>query len=371
MHGAAVSFRNIAKRYGSVVALEDFTLEVQPGEFVTLLGPSGSGKSTALNILAGFTDPTEGQLTVAGRDVLAMPPERRNVGMVFQSYSLFPHMDVFDNVAFPLKLRKVSRAEIQRRVASALEMVQLPGYERRRPSELSGGQRQRVAFARAVVFEPAVLLMDEPLGALDLKLREAMQAEIKRYHRQLGCTIVFVTHDQGEALALSDRIAVMGQARIAQIGTPEDIYDRPVSRYVAQFIGRTNALELLPMGQRRWQLPGLGLTFDEPAQDAPWPAEAAALCLRPEHLRRADGRSSALEFEAQVSEVTFLGDHTLYLLRTRQAAELQLHESRGAQAAPLRRGDQVRLAFDPTTASALSGPVHAASSHTPPPGDLP
>lgn len=212
-----------------------------------------------------------------------------------------------------------------------------------------------MAFARAVVFEPAVLLMDEPLGALDLKLRESMQAEIKRYHRQLGCTIVFVTHDQGEALALSDRIVVMGQSRIAQIGTPIEVYDRPADSYVAQFIGRTNALRLARVGPKRWQLTELGLEFDEPEHAAPWPADAATLCLRPERLRRAGARTSPIEFGAQITEVTFLGDHIHYQLRAGGGAELQMHESRGADTAPVRRGDQVRLTFDPATACALPG----------------
>lgn len=365
MQGASVSFQRISKRYGSVVALANFTLDIKPGEFVTLLGPSGSGKSTALNILAGFTEASDGQLTIEGRDVLAMPPEQRNIGMVFQSYSLFPHMDVFDNVAFPLKLRKMDRTEIRRRVAASLEMVQLSGFERRRPSELSGGQRQRVAFARAVVFEPAVLLMDEPLGALDLKLREAMQAEIKRYHRQLGCTIVFVTHDQGEALALSDRIVVMGQACIAQIGSPEEIYDHPADKYVAQFIGRTNALGLSRVGPKRWHLTELKLDFDEPELSTAWPADAETLCLRPERLRRTDTRNSPIEFGALVTEVTFLGDHIHYQLLSSGGAELQMHESRGAHIAPARRGDELRLTFDPATASALTRTTKYPNFNTP------
>jgi putative spermidine/putrescine transport system ATP-binding protein len=336
------------------MALSDFTLDIAHGEFLTLLGPSGSGKTTALNILAGFTDPTEGELLVDGRDVLSMPPERRNVGMVFQSYSLFPHMDVFENVAFPLRLRKVNRAEVRSRVAAVLEMVQLSGYERRRPAELSGGQRQRVAFARAVVFEPAVLLMDEPLGALDQKLREAMQAEIKRYHRQLGCTIVFVTHDQGEALTLSDRIAVMGQARIAQVGTPQQVYDQPATRYVAQFIGKTNTFDLEAAGVRRWRLPQLGLEFTESGLPAPWPAQARSLCLRPERLCRSTSTLTALQFSVEVSEVTFLGDHVQYLLRAVQGVEVQMHESRGAYSAPLQRGASLTVSFDPATAVAVT-----------------
>ena len=353
MYGTAVSFQNISKQYGSVAALADFNLDIEPGEFITLLGPSGSGKSTALNILAGFAEPTGGQLMIGGREVLAMPPESRNVGMVFQSYSLFPHMDVFENVAFPLRLRKMGHADIQRRVSASLEMVQLSGFERRRPSELSGGQRQRVAFARAVVFDPAVLLMDEPLGALDLKLREAMQEEIKRYHRQLGCTIVFVTHDQGEALALSDRIVVMRQSRIAQIGTPEAIYDQPVDKYVAQFVGKTNTLGLELAQGGRWRLPGLGLEFDEPKVAPAWPKGSTALCLRPEHLRRTQMQSGDLNFSAEVTEVTFLGGRFLYQLRSTYGADLQMYESRGVNITPVRRGDSIRLTFDPVAASAL------------------
>ncbi|MEZ5646134.1 MAG: ABC transporter ATP-binding protein [Burkholderiaceae bacterium] len=353
MNGAAVSFRQISKRYDQAEVLSDFSLDIAPGEFVTLLGPSGSGKSTALNILAGFADPTQGQLTVAGQDVLSVPPERRNIGMVFQSYSLFPHLDVFENVAFPLRLRKVPRQELRQRVAAALDMVRLTGYEKRRPNELSGGQRQRVAFARAVVFEPSVLLMDEPLGALDLKLREAMQAEIKRYHRQLGCTIVFVTHDQGEALALSDRIAVMGQGRIAQVGTPQQIYDHPATRYVAQFIGRTNALTLERAGAKRWQLPELGLEFDEPPEVSPWPNDATALCLRPERLSRADASHNSgqsgrhVTFDAEVTEVTFLGDHIHYALRAGTCTDLQMQETRGLRSHTLQRGESVRLTSRP------------------------
>jgi putative spermidine/putrescine transport system ATP-binding protein len=216
--GARILFSSIRKVYRRDVALSSFSLAVEAGEFVTLLGPSGSGKTTALNILAGFTAASGGTLEVDGKSILDLPPEKREIGMVFQGYSLFPHMTVAQNVAFPLALRRVAKSEIARRVGEALEMVRLGSFGARMPNELSGGQRQRVAFARAVVFRPRVLLMDEPLGALDLKLREAMQLEIKRYHAELGCTVIFVTHDQGEALALSDRIAVMTDGEIAQVG---------------------------------------------------------------------------------------------------------------------------------------------------------
>lgn len=352
MKGAAVSFKQVAKQYGATNVLVDFTLDIAPGEFVTLLGASGSGKSTALNILAGFIDTSSGQVTVDGRNVLTDPPEARNIGMVFQNYSLFPHMDVFENVAFPLRLRKVSRADVRRRVTDVLEMVQLAGYESRKPNELSGGQRQRVAFARAVVFEPAVLLMDEPLGALDLKLREAMQSEIKRYHRQLGCTIIFVTHDQNEALALSDRIAVMGHARVAQIGTPQQIYDQPTSRFVAEFIGKTNVLALTSDGDGGVELPGLGAQFQIRHQASPH--DARFVSLRPERLRRSElGSDGLVTFEAQVIEVTFLGDNVNYIVRATGGAELMFRESRGHHIDSLTNGDWIRLGFDSREATML------------------
>ena len=361
MKGAAVSFRQVAKRYGTTDVLVDFSLDIASGEFVTLLGASGSGKSTALNILAGFVETSGGQVTVDGRNVLTVPPEARNIGMVFQNYSLFPHMDVFENVAFPLRLRKVSRDEVRRRVSAVLEMVQLDGYESRKPSELSGGQRQRVAFARAVVFEPAVLLMDEPLGALDLKLRESMQSEIKRYHRQLGCTIVFVTHDQNEALALSDRIAVMGHARVAQIGTPQQIYDQPASRYVAEFIGKTNVLALTFQDGGRVEVPDICAQFEVPVGHPAWPRNARFVSLRPEKLHRsAAAGNSLVAFDAQVTEVTFLGDNVHYVVRAPGGVELMFRESRGHQIGLLTRGDQIRLEFDPLEATALPEDVRPA-----------
>ncbi|MEO1194315.1 MAG: ABC transporter ATP-binding protein [Pseudomonadota bacterium] len=339
MAGASVSFQGVGKRYGAVKALADFELEVAPGEFMTFLGPSGSGKTTALNVLAGFVDPTAGDVLIDGRSVLDRPPERRQLGMVFQSYTLFPHMNVFDNVAFPLRLRRAPKAEVARKVAESLEMVRLSGYEARMPKELSGGQRQRVAFARAVVFEPPVLLMDEPLGALDLKLREAMQLEIKRYHAELGCTIIFVTHDQGEALALSDRIAVMGEGQIVQVDTPERIYDAPASRYVAEFIGKTNILTLTPGRNGAAEILEIGrsLPLGEPA---------ASLSVRPEKIHRvAEEEPGSLVFEARVEALLFLGDIVQYEVQLAGGHSLIFQEHRGPQTPLLKRGDQVRLGF--------------------------
>ena len=211
--GAVVEFSGVCKSFGDVEVLGNFTLSVGAGEFLTLLGPSGSGKTTALNMLAGFLNPSAGEISIAGVPVTATPIEKRNIGMVFQSYSLFPHMNVEQNVGFPLKMRGADRQVTRERIAAALDLVGLGGLMERMPNQLSGGQRQRVAFARAIVFEPKVLLMDEPLGALDLKLRERMQLEIKHYQQQIGCTVIYVTHDQGEALTLSDRIAIMDQGQ--------------------------------------------------------------------------------------------------------------------------------------------------------------
>ncbi|SNR69380.1 ABC transporter ATP-binding protein [Blastococcus mobilis] len=238
--GTSIDIRNVVKRYKGQTAVDDVTLSVEAGEFLTLLGASGSGKSTLLNIVAGFITADAGRIEVGGRDLTTVPPHRRDLGMVFQHYALFPHMTVWQNVAFPLKRRRVAKAQIASRVRQALEVVELGHLAERRPAQLSGGQQQRVALARAIVFEPQALLMDEPLGALDKRLREQLQLEIKRLHHELGTTFVFVTHDQEEALAMSDRIALLRDGRVVQIGSPQDLYDRPASRYAAEFLGESN-----------------------------------------------------------------------------------------------------------------------------------
>lgn len=344
--GASVTFEKVSKSYGSVHALADFDLTIEPGEFVTLLGPSGSGKTTALNVLAGFVEETSGDVRIGDSSVLGLPPERRNVGMVFQNYSLFPHMNVFENVAFPLRLRKMSKVDITRRVEETLAMVQLSDYGVRMPKELSGGQRQRIAFARAVVFEPPVLLMDEPLGALDLKLREAMQLEIKRYHSQLGCTIVFVTHDQGEALALSDRVAIMGEGRIAQIDTPDRIYDEPNSKYVADFIGSTNLFDFVRDNSMRLWFPDLGAGIDLPETDRGWGENCTSVSLRPEKLHReAPVDDLAVTFNATVEEYLFLGNIIQYSVRAESGRSLMFQEHRGPNVPMLARGEALKLTF--------------------------
>jgi spermidine/putrescine transport system ATP-binding protein len=239
---AAIRFENVTKRFGRTVAVDDVTVSVRRGEFFSLLGPSGCGKTTTLRMIAGFEQPTEGSVYLEGARVDDVPPYERNVNTVFQSYALFDHLDVEGNVAFGLKRRRVARDEIRHRVAEALELVELTGRERAKPRELSGGQKQRVALARALVNRPAVLLLDEPLGALDLKLRKQMQVELKQIQREVGITFLYVTHDQEEALSMSDRIAVMNDGRIEQCGAPEDVYERPTGEFVAGFIGISNLI---------------------------------------------------------------------------------------------------------------------------------
>lgn len=241
--GASLDIVGVTKRYSEVTAVDNVSLSIAPGEFVTFLGPSGSGKTTTLNMVAGFTSVTSGEISVNGKPLSHVPPYKRNLGMVFQHYALFPHMTVFENVAFPLRRRRVSKADVQARVKVALDQVKLQDFAHRYPAQLSGGQQQRVALARAIVFSPPVLLMDEPLGALDRKLRDELQLELRHLHKQLGLTFVFVTHDQEEALTLSDRVAVFNEGRIEQIGSPEQLYDRPHSRFVARFIGESNLID--------------------------------------------------------------------------------------------------------------------------------
>jgi len=252
----AVSFQKVSRHFGAVRAVNDVDLDIRPGEFFAMLGPSGSGKTTCLRLIAGFEQPNSGHIEIFGARAEGIPPYRRNVNTVFQDYALFPHLNVADNVAYGLMIRGMAKAERMREADAALEMVKLPGYRDRRPGQLSGGQRQRVALARALVNRPKVLLLDEPLGALDLKLRENMQEELKALQKSLGITFVFVTHDQGEALSMADRVAVFNDGRLMQLGTPQEIYGSPNSRFVADFVGSSNVLPPAftdrHAGQRRW-----------------------------------------------------------------------------------------------------------------------
>ncbi|WP_208328630.1 ABC transporter ATP-binding protein [Paraburkholderia sp. BL6665CI2N2] len=332
-----------------MTALHDFSLAVESGEFITILGSSGSGKTTALNALAGFMPVSSGDIRIGGRSVTNLPPERRELGMVFQNYSLFPHMSVAENVAFPLKMRGTARKDIDGRVKRALHAVQLEAYRARMPRELSGGQQQRVAIARAIVFEPPVLLMDEPLGALDLKLREALQFEIKSIQHQLGCTVVYVTHDQREALAMSDRIVVLRDGHIAQVGTPLDMYDQPRSRFVAQFIGQTNLFPADLGSAGQISIPGLGISWTDAR-----PATRSVpyfISVRPEHLTRRPGRDGDVRIDATLDEAIFLGDVIDFSARHSSGTAIHFREPRIASAPRLQRGDTVSLAFSPGDAA--------------------
>jgi putative spermidine/putrescine transport system ATP-binding protein len=281
--GSRLVLRGLRKRYASQTAIDDVSLDVEPGEFMTLLGPSGSGKTTTLNTISGFTELDAGSILMDGVDIAKVPPRKRGIGMVFQNYALFPHMTAAQNIAFPLAQRKVPKRERDQQVELALEIVRLSGYGDRRPAELSGGQQQRVALARAIVFEPGLLLMDEPLGALDRGLRESMQAELRRIHRDLGSTVILVTHDQEEALALSDRIAVFKDGRIEQVGTGQELYARPESLFVAKFLGESTIFGG-PVTH-----PSGGAVLDYEGQVLPAPvsttpvAGAGALVIRPEN----------------------------------------------------------------------------------------
>jgi putative spermidine/putrescine transport system ATP-binding protein len=305
--GTRIILAGVAKAYGTVRAVQGVDLEIEPGEFVTLLGPSGSGKTTLLNVVAGFVAPDAGDVLLDQRSVIGMPPYKRGLGMVFQNYALFPHMTVFDNIAFPLRMRGTASDQIGRAVRRVLEIVQLPDLGARYPHQLSGGQQQRVALARAVVFDPQALLMDEPLGALDKNLREQLQHELRRLHRQLGVTVVYVTHDQQEALALSDRIAVMNHGRIVQIGSGHELYEAPQSEFVAQFLGESNVLEGTMVARRDnvWGVSVEGLEITVPADDPPGGARVRLL-LRPERVQI--GAENTAGFPGRVEDVTYLGD---------------------------------------------------------------
>jgi putative spermidine/putrescine transport system ATP-binding protein len=304
---ASIRLDRIGKTFdGRVRAVDGVSLRIEPGEFFSLLGPSGCGKTTTLRMIAGFEAPDEGRIFVADRDLTEVPVHKRDMGMVFQSYALFPHRTVAENVAFGLRMRGLDCAEIATRVEAALKQVALTGYEERRPGQLSGGQQQRVALARAIVIRPPVLLCDEPLGALDRKLRQQMQIELKQLQKQLGVTLVFVTHDQEEALAMSDRIAVMNAGRVEQIGTPDEIYERPRTRFVADFIGEINLFDGVWAGGAFRFDGGRTLPALQPAvRDG-----AATLAVRPEKIALVESGAGVLS--GRIDTANFLGDQTLY-----------------------------------------------------------
>ncbi|HEX6141890.1 MAG TPA: ABC transporter ATP-binding protein [Geminicoccaceae bacterium] len=314
---AYVRFQDVQKSYdGETLVVKNLNLDVHQGEFLTMLGPSGSGKTTCLMMLAGFESATHGQIILDGQPINHVPPHRRNIGMVFQNYALFPHMTVDENLAFPLEVRHVPKDEIRRRVGRALGMVQLERFGNRRPGQLSGGQQQRVAVARALVFEPKLVLMDEPLGALDKQLREQMQYEIKHIHDSLGVTVVYVTHDQSEALTMSNRIAVFNEGVIQQLATPADLYERPGNSFVARFIGENNQLtgEVGGLDGATCRVRVNGAEIKALAVNVDRVGQATTLSLRPERVMVDPAPGSVPNaFEARVEELIYLGDH----MRTR------------------------------------------------------
>ena len=348
--GAQVVFDRIEKQYGNVMAVREVSLDIAPGEFVTLLGPSGSGKTTTLMMLAGFEIPTAGEIYVDKDPIAAVPPYRRNIGMVFQNYALFPHMTVGENIAFPLQMRKIGKSEIQQKTRDVLALVGLPGYEARYPRQLSGGQQQRVAVARALVFNPRVLLMDEPLGALDKQLRERLQLEIKALHDQLGVTIIYVTHDQEEALVMSDRIAVMNDGRIEQCGPPTELYDEPANRFVADFIGESNFIDgkvTTHEGDATCvAVPGLGevRARRRAAMDS---GSAVAVTVRPEKIvTTADNAMPGMNVvSGTVSDVIFVGEMRRYVVALPGGQELVLKAQNRSGVQSFGRGDPITVAW--------------------------
>lgn len=353
---AHLSLVNIEKDYGSASAVRNVLLEVESGEFVSFLGPSGSGKTTTLSMVAGFLAPTRGSILVDGREITGVPPHRRNIGMVFQDYSLFPHMNVAQNVAFPLAMRNVDKAGRARRVGEVLELVGLQGMDARFPSELSGGQQQRVAIARAIVYQPQILLMDEPLGALDRMLRERLQLEIKQIQKRLGITTLYVTHDQGEALTMSDRICVFNDGEIAQVGQPASLYERPESRFIAGFIGETNFLEATvedcaPVGDS-WRCNILlegGLTATVPVAQRFSKGSRLTASIRPEHIRLCtenhDAAPEGIVVSARVSDVVYRGETSTLraTLENGDAIAVRL----AAAGVGVSTGDTVHLSWQP------------------------
>jgi spermidine/putrescine transport system ATP-binding protein len=341
-----VELRHVTKRFGDFTAVDGVNLEIRAGEFLTLLGPSGCGKTTLLRLIAGFEQPDNGSVLLDGKDVTHTPPYRRNVNQVFQSYALFPHLTVSENIAFGLRMQRSAPAVREARVAEMIALVSLEGFEGRRPHQLSGGQRQRVALARALAPRPSVLLLDEPLSALDAKLRHAMHLELKRLQRQLGTTFIFVTHDQDEALTMSDRIAIVNRGRVEQLGSADEIYHRPLTPFAADFVGQTNLLEADLLNRNGVTASvrvagGLELTLPSAA----WPTDVtrALISIRPEKVHVSKSPVTAgITFEALVEEEVFKGATDHLLLATAAGTRLSaVVANESALREPIRRGDRV------------------------------
>jgi putative spermidine/putrescine transport system ATP-binding protein len=364
--GAALSILDATKVYRESVAVDHISLDVAAGEFLTMLGSSGSGKTTTLNAIAGFIRLTSGRILLDGQEIERLPSYKRNIGVVFQHYALFPHMTVRKNIAFPLEQRKLPKAEMERLIDEALAMVRLEGYADRYPRQLSGGQQQRVALARALVFKPRLLLMDEPLGALDKKLREWLQLEIKRIHRELGVTFIYVTHDQEEALVLSDRIAVMSNGRIEQVGSAVELYERPATQFVAEFIGESNVFRGTVSGAAgsRSLVTKRGTAF-RVAGDAGDGAigREGALIVRPERMRVVGDGGAANVVPGRVGQVIYLGSSRKLTIESAEGG-LVIREPMGAMSSA-REGDEVRIGW--AESDGVLVPIAPAAAESVPP----
>jgi spermidine/putrescine transport system ATP-binding protein len=356
--GVAVELSGVTKRFGEFVAVDDLMLEIYKGEFFSLLGPSGCGKTTTLRMIAGFEEPTEGTISVAGEPMRGVPPYRRPVNTVFQSYAIFPHLNVFDNVAFGLRRAGIKGEELRQRVTEACAMVQLEGFEKRKPNMLSGGQQQRVALARALVKRPKVLLLDEPLGALDLKLRKEMQLELKSLQHEVGITFVYVTHDQEEALTMSDRIAVMNEGKVQQVADPTTLYESPRNRFVANFIGQTNVFSgtVESVIRERVTLRTRGgariesVTHEHDGVEVGAEAQAA---VRPEKVRF--GSAGDNVSTAGIRQIIYLGVSTQYIAELPDGATLVLYQQNAYNSAGPGVGEEVSIAWDAQNCLVLGG----------------
>lgn len=345
--------KDVRKSYGAVTALENTSLEMREGEFLTLLGPSGSGKSTLLMAIAGLNNPDNGEIWIDGKLATYLPPFQRDIGMVFQNYALFPHMTIMENIAFPLRMRGESKESINQKVKEVLEKVQLSHVAERFPRELSGGQQQRIALARCFVYKPSIILMDEPLGALDKKLREALQLEIKHLHEELGITVLYVTHDQEEAMVMSDRICLMNNARIEQIGTPDDLYHRPKTIFAADFLGESNFIDVrIKTLQDNTVVTETttGTVLYAPLSSSIAPSTSAKVMIRPESIRVLSEHETAQNMlTGEVTDVIVAGGVTKSFVRTAEHAMLKISQLTGSS--KLQKGQHVRLGW--TTCSAV------------------
>ena len=354
-----VRFVNVRKSYdGETLVIKNLNLDIAKGEFITLLGPSGSGKTTTLLMLAGFEPATHGEIFLNGRPINRVPPHKRGIGMVFQNYALFPHMTVNENLAFPLQVRRMGRVDIEKRVKNVLEMVELPTFGHRRPSQLSGGQQQRVAVARALVFDPNLVLMDEPLGALDKQLREQMQYEIRHLHERLGITVVYVTHDQAEALTMSDRIAVFKDGAIQQISTPDELYERPLNSFVAKFIGENNRLQGVVQdigsnGSCTVRL-ATGQLVSASAVKVSRKGDRTLLSLRPERVKIGPTINGIANIvDGCIEELIYLGDHVRTRLTVAGDPDFIVKIPNNSECPPLEKGMKVKVGWSAEDCRAL------------------